>query len=324
MNWVDLAIVLAFLFYFFEGIRRGFIEQTLELIGFFITVFLAVLSYHWVGTVIVNNTGIQQPAADPIAFLVIWFVYQVIYSLLLRLVYPHIPAKLRLALPNRLAGLIPAFLKGVVIIAVILTVVVSLPVPAQLKTAISDSTLGSRFVNNSATIDQYLNRIFGGDLKQSLTFLTVPAQTEQIIQPDQTVDLKFATDQVTVDTASEAKMFSLVNEERAKAGVPLLALDQKLTDVGRAHSKDMFARGYFGHNTPEGLSPFDRMQAAGIRFEVAGENIAYAPSVDLAHNGLMRSPGHRANILSTDYHRVGIGIIDGGIYGKMFSQEFTN
>jgi uncharacterized protein YkwD len=52
--------------------------------------------------------------------------------------------------------------------------------------------------------------------------------------------------------------------------------------------------------------------------------LAYAASVDLAHNGLMRSPGHRANILSADFGQVGIGVIDGGIYGKMFTQEFTN
>lgn len=321
---MDLAIIGAFLFYFFEGIRRGFIEQTLELIGFFITVFLALLGYHWLGAAIVDKTGIQKPGADPIAFLILWFIYQVIYSIILRFAYPFIPAKFRLALPNRLAGLVPAFLKGLVIVSVILTVVISVPVPAKLKAEINDSLIGSRFVNNSSTVEQYLNTIVGGNFKDSLTFLTVPPQTEQIIEPNQTVDLKFSTDQTTVDTDSELKMLELVNQERVKVGLNPLVLDAKLTKVGRAHSQDMFNRGYFAHQDPDGRSPFDRMAAAGIKFEVAGENIAYAPSVELAHNGLMRSPGHRANILSTDYHRVGFGVIDGGVYGKMFSQEFTD
>src|SRR3990167_7880558 len=159
MNWVDLAIIGVFLYYFFEGIRRGFIEQTLELVGFFITIFLALLGYRYFGALVMEKTGIQKPAADPIAFLILWFVYQVIYSLILRFTYPNIPARIRQALPNRLAGLVPAFLRGVVILSVILTVVLALPVPAKLKSEISGSFLGGRFVNNSASVEQFINTV---------------------------------------------------------------------------------------------------------------------------------------------------------------------
>ncbi|MDO8650207.1 MAG: CvpA family protein [Candidatus Berkelbacteria bacterium] len=313
-----------FLYYFFEGIRRGFIEQTLELVGFFITVFLALLGYHYFGELVMEKTGIQKPAADPIAFIILWFVYQVLYSLILRYSYPNIPAKIRNTLPNRLAGLIPAFLKGVVILSIILTVVLSLPVPPKLKSEISGSFLGSGFVNNSATVENFINKVVGGDLKESLTFITVPAQNEQIIEPSEKVDLKFTTDETTVDIISEDKMFQWVNEERAKAGVKPLVIDEKIVIVARAHSKDMFNRGFFAHENPDGQSPFDRMDKGGVTFQVAGENIAYAPTVELAHNGLMRSPGHRKNILNPEFGHVGYGIIDAGIYGKMFSQEFTD
>lgn len=324
MNWVDLLIIGAFVFYFTEGIRRGFIEQTFELIGFFVTIFLAAWSYKPLGVLVADKTGVQTAAADPIAFFIAWFIYQLIYSLILRYSYPHIPAKLRLALPNRLAGLLPAFLKGLVILSVILTIVVTLPVPARLKSEISNSFLGSRIVNNSAAVDASLNKIFGRDLKDTLTFITVPAQTEEIIAPNEKVDLKFTTSNVTVDVTSEQKMFQLVNAERIKVGLKPLIFDEKIAVVARAHSQDMFENGYFAHENPLGQSPFDRMGSAGIKFTAAGENLAYAPSVDLAHNGLMRSPGHRANILSIDYGRVGIGVIDGGIYGKMFTQDFAD
>ena len=103
-----------------------------------------------------------------------------------------------------------------------------------------------------------------------------------------------------------------------------LKADPALTAVARQHSKDMFARGYFSHITPGGKDPFDRMREAGITFIAAGENLALAQTLTIAHNGLMNSPGHRANILSPQYGRVGIGIMDGGIYGLMISQEFRN
>jgi uncharacterized protein YkwD len=66
------------------------------------------------------------------------------------------------------------------------------------------------------------------------------------------------------------------------------------------------------------------MHDARINYSAAGENLALAPTTEFAHDGLMNSPGHRANILNGQFRRVGIGVMDGGIYGKMFVQEFTN
>ena len=90
------------------------------------------------------------------------------------------------------------------------------------------------------------------------------------------------------------------------------------------NAKDMMERGYFSHFSPEGNDVASRLNEAGVDYLVVGENLAYAPSVNLAHQGLMNSPGHRANILSADFGKVGIGVIDGGIYSKMFTQVFTD
>jgi uncharacterized protein YkwD len=66
------------------------------------------------------------------------------------------------------------------------------------------------------------------------------------------------------------------------------------------------------------------MRDADIHFLTAGENLALAKTLNIAHTGLMNSSGHRANILNKSFGRVGIGIIDGGLYGLMISQEFRN
>ena len=86
----------------------------------------------------------------------------------------------------------------------------------------------------------------------------------------------------------------------------------------------MFARGYFSHYTPEDKDPFERMREANVKFRAAGENLALAPTLQIAHTGLMNSPGHRENILRPAFGRVGIGILDGGRRGLMVSQEFRN
>jgi len=112
--------------------------------------------------------------------------------------------------------------------------------------------------------------------------------------------------------------------ERTLHGLPELVMDERLREIARRHSVDMFQRGYFSHINPEGKTPFDRIQAGGVSFIIAGENIAIAPTVSIAHQGLMDSQGHRENILRSQFRLVGIGAAQGGRYGTMFTQNFTN
>ncbi|NMB40439.1 MAG: sporulation protein [Firmicutes bacterium] len=126
----------------------------------------------------------------------------------------------------------------------------------------------------------------------------------------------------SVLTVEEKEMLDLINEERAKMGLNELKIHEKLVELARLKSKDMIEKGYFAHQSPTYGSPFEMMQKAGITFGYAGENLAGAPVVSRAHTSLMNSPGHRANILSSNFTHLGIGIIDGGPYGKMFTQLF--
>lgn len=117
-------------------------------------------------------------------------------------------------------------------------------------------------------------------------------------------------------------MVDLVNAERAKNGVAPLTVNYKLTGVARIKAQDMIDNNYFAHNSPTYGSPTDMMKKFGITYRTAGENLAGAPDVDTAHKNLMNSSGHRANILNGNFKEVGIGVVEGGPYGKMFVQMF--
>ncbi len=124
-------------------------------------------------------------------------------------------------------------------------------------------------------------------------------------------------------TAMEQGMVDLVNQERAKLGLKPLAVDMRLVELARKKSQDMIDKGYFSHTSPTYGSPFDMMNKAGITYHIAGENLAGAPTLEMAHKGLMESDGHRRNILNTQYDHIGIGVVKGGPYGYMFTQMFT-
>ncbi|MDR6883152.1 MULTISPECIES: peptidoglycan-binding protein [Bacillales] len=143
-----------------------------------------------------------------------------------------------------------------------------------------------------------------------------PSEPEQTPQPAPEVP---PTSGLTVE---EQQMLDLVNKERAAVGLAPLAADAALTKTARLKSQDMVDNKYFSHDSPTYGSPFDMMEKFGITYNAAGENIACNQSVQAAHEALMNSPGHKANILSKDYTHIGIGIVNGGPCGKMFTQQF--
>ncbi|MDI6892141.1 MAG: CAP domain-containing protein [Actinomycetota bacterium] len=128
-----------------------------------------------------------------------------------------------------------------------------------------------------------------------------------------------------VDLSSdEAKMLVLLNRERTSRGLPALEVDPRLTEVARDHSREMIALDYFSHTSPVHGVLSERLEKAGLRkWETAGENLAGAPDCEEARSALLQSPEHRANILDPSYTHVGIGVVDGGPYGKMFTQDFA-
>jgi len=125
-------------------------------------------------------------------------------------------------------------------------------------------------------------------------------------------------------TSEERRMMGLVNAVRAKNGFSPLSANTRLAKVARLKASDMIKNNYFNHNSPTYGSPFDMMKQFGISYSYAGENLAGANTVEIAHNNLMNSSGHRANILNAGYKQIGIGVVNGGPYGKMFVQLFTD
>ena len=120
----------------------------------------------------------------------------------------------------------------------------------------------------------------------------------------------------------EQQMVNLVNQERQQAGLRPLTVDNRLVNLARLKSQDMIDKNYFGHQSATYGSAFAMMKNAGISYRWAGENLAGSKTVDKAHVALMNSSDHRANILKPEFTHIGIGVVQGGPYGMMFTQMF--
>ncbi|MBD3920210.1 SCP-like extracellular [Paenibacillus sp. PR3] len=115
------------------------------------------------------------------------------------------------------------------------------------------------------------------------------------------------------------QVVTLVNQERAKAGLSALTTDSLLNTVAYDKAKDMAVNNYFSHTSPTYGSPFDMMTAYGVKYSYAGENIAAGQKTPQeVMNAWMNSAGHKANILSPNFKKIGVGY-----YNGEWVQEFT-
>lgn len=322
-NFIDFAIIVVILVYSLEGYALGFVKSFADFLTFVFSFAFGLTFYSIFGDLIIKTFNMPKGFGNAFGFFLGAFIFEILLTILLRfLILPLIfksISKLKYSRElEKYAGIIPGVFSALVLLSFILTLVVTLPIAPYLKNAVAVSKFGEPLVGSIQGFDKKLSKVFGGAAQDALTFLTIEPKSDELLK------LNFNASSVKVDEVSEGEMLSLINQERNQKGLDGLVGNNALQIVARSHCEDMLRRGYFSHYTPEGFSPFDRMTNADIEFNFAGENLAIAPSTKLAMQGLMNSPGHRANILSLNFGEVGIGVMDAGIYGKAFCQEFKD
>lgn len=125
----------------------------------------------------------------------------------------------------------------------------------------------------------------------------------------------------------EWRMLFLLNADRRIHHLKALTMQSDLRVVARNHSFHMAEEDFFSHTDKANRSPGDRIKGAGITDVVFGENLAkmrgFEHVTEQAEDALMKSPGHRANILNGDFNCVGVGVIQAKDQTYYFTQNFA-
>jgi uncharacterized protein YkwD len=319
LNYVDLILVSILLLALYQGYRRGFILGLLDLFAIAVSLFAAFYFYLYIATFIDDNLfKIEERLLFPLSFFISLIIIRLIIGTAILGLYKMISNKIHQSTLNRAMGLLPGLVKGLFLTALFSIIFLFVPFWPELPKKARESYFANNLSQEVETIDHKIAPDISEQVNQSISKLTIEPES------DKTIDLTFKVAHPVPNEQMENHMLVLVNEERKKAGLKPLEKDIAMRIVARLHSKDMFQKGYFSHINLDNKSPFDRMRAHGIIYRAAGENLALSQTVEIAHLGLMNSPGHRANILNPKFNRVGIGIMDGGIYGIMITQNFRN
>lgn len=318
MNWVDAVIFIVILASAYHGYLRGAIKQSLDLAVAVISVTMAFIFCQPLGNFLVTISDVTVGFASIMGFMLVWLLVEFAYAVLYVLFVGLIPREVRYSKKNKYWGVLPGILWGILTVCISLSFFSVAYADSMLGRQIWDSPTGKFILSKESSLSNLIEDKLGSAVIETNDFLTLKDQNTKRIT------LGYTVTDGTIDNVSAAELLVLLNVEREKNNLKPLILDPSLTNIGLAYCQEMFAEGYFSHYSTAGESPFDRMNAAGIVYISAGENLALATNAQAAFDGLMNSPTHRANMLSAEYHRIGIAVIDGGVHGKMFAQEFTN
>ncbi len=317
---IDAAILVLIAVAIWAGYRSGFIATTYGLATWIVS-FAAAVVFQVQAAQLIEKLGVLPATARPIGFIVVLVLVEALFSLAgffaLTPVVRAVHRARSIEVADRVLGIFPATARALFVLGIVLAALVVSPVNSDLKAAVESSRIARGLIDQISALQPTLARLSGQTGETVPLFVTKLGedQREALDLPD---DL-----QLSPDPVAERQMFDLVNEERTAIGLRALVWDDRLLPVGRQHSEEMFKLKYFGHQSPVIGSPFDRLKAAGITYTRAGENLAYAQSVSVAHRGLMQSQGHRENILRPEFTRMAIGVISAGPYGRMFTQMFV-
>ena len=320
---IDLLVIGTLTFALFRGWKHGSIRESFSLLGLFVGIVAAVILVGPLARVLTSLSPLEVNVARLVSLGIIVGACA-LTGVLLGIKTAHgirIPGPQRL---DKAGGAMLAGIRSVLVVTLLLYALVAITAEAgpRIAPAVDRSISGRVLADPQAPFvvfyDSILNR--STDLQALTLWVRQRYQFRERVPSDR-LDFDGTDAELALRRSAERAMFKALNRERAGLGLPALVWCEPCAAVARMHSKDMYRNGYFSHVDPDGNDPFERMRAARIPYDSAGENLAIAPSVREAHEGLMDSRDHRENILRAEFDEVGIGIFDGP-YGLMCTQVF--
>jgi uncharacterized protein YkwD len=315
---VDVAVLALVGVAVWSGFRSGFVVTMYSLASWILAAAAAIALTGPASGIVEAVTGLPPPLAASVGFVAVIIAAELLLAFAGSLAIGPIVRGVRsgpLNTLDRVLGTIPSAARSLFVVAVAVVAIETLPLGSEIKAAVETSQTGRIVAAQTAAFQPQLEAL-SGQLGGTPLLVTK-------IGEDETTKLELPDDlELLPDPVAERQLVDLVNEERAQRGLVILTLDDRLVAIARDHSREMFVLKYFGHDSPVAGSPFDRLAAGAVSYTRAGENLAYAQSVAVAHRGLMDSPGHRENILRPEFTKIGIGVISAGAYGRMVTQLF--
>lgn len=305
-----------------RGWLRGFVRELFDLAGLVIGVVVAFRLSGPVGGWIADRFDATPEWAQLGSGIALFFLVGTGMALVAHQIsrVARLPG---LNLANRLGGITLAVGWGLALVLIVASLLRALPLPPAVDDALEGSEVVEAVAGPGSPAEEWFTEVAGDDMIDAILALErLVGDRRVVLEEEERVEIPAAeASELSVDRAAAEQIAGLVNDARLAEGLAPLAWSEGLAAVAEAHATEMYRQGYVSHVSPTTGTVGDRVEAAGIRLRIVGENLALAPTPRAVHRGLMDSPGHRANILREEYNRVGVGAVRGPL-GLMVVEVF--
>jgi uncharacterized membrane protein required for colicin V production len=221
MNLVDLLIIVCLVFFVVEGMGRTFLGELLDLFSFLIAFLLSLRFYNYIGGFLESSFQIPHSVANVLGFLIFWFVTESIFFILIHFILSRSILLIKVFNKINRFAFAPAFFRGVIFVAIVLTLLASFPIQPKIKVMVNQSKIGSVILDNTHQLEGPIKNIFGGLSEDTMAFMTVKPKS------DESVNLGFQTSDFAPNDSLETQMIALVNKERVQRGLSTLTYDSR-------------------------------------------------------------------------------------------------
>lgn len=320
---VDLLIYLWLFGIASEGLKKGAYRSAMEFLALSGSLFIGLTYYNIISGGISKIFNLPNGISNLAGFTIIMLTFIFLFFILTEFIAERLHEKIKNVKNTKWfkwTGASIEATKGLIIASLVLAVLAFFPINIYTKKLVLNSPTGSYLASKVSFIELSLKEVFARPIEEGIFFKAVSAARSSAPpkpgKPPPRYLMRLPSE--------EMALFEIINLERKKADIELLVFDEKISNIAADHSLDMFKKNYFSHTSPDHLDVGNRLTDNGIIFKYAGENIAIAGNIKTAHHGLMKSEGHRLNILDPNFKKVGIGIIDAGPFQQMITQNFTD
>ncbi len=295
-----------------RGWLRGFVREVLDLVSLVLGVWVAFALSGPLGNFLSDRFDVNPEVARIGSGILLFVLFGVAMSIAAHFLSTvmRLPG---LNLVNRIGGALVAISWGVVLVLVAVNIVGALPGADDWEATLDESAVVGTIAGDNAIPQRLFSGVAKSGALAALSNLqstfgqsrVVPQGNEVLnIPPAKGDELRQVRDEVDL-------ILDRINERRTSDVVGALLSTMTMTSVAEDRGVKMYKKGRISRDTPEGGSVLDDLEEAGVRLEVAGEALALAATGRAAIDALFEDSEASALLLSADFDRVGVALVDG-------------
>lgn len=305
---IDFVLGLALAAMLVRGWMRGFVRESLDLVGLVLGIWIAFRLSGPFGVFLSDSFGISPEIGRIVGGILLFVLFGVLLS-----IGAHFLSKMMnlpgLSMVNRVGGAAVAMGWGVLVVLIVVSLLVVLPVPESWREEIEDSRVVSLIAGEDALPRRFFEGVAGDNVMAAVSSIRDLFGTARAVPVgDEILEIPPAPgDEVRQDRAGAEQVLSRLNEDRVGVGVGAVSEVDAITQLAENHAMGLYQAGRV-HRLPECIAD---LALRGYHVVRCDNGVALAATALGGLDGILDTDEGRTIVENPDFDRGGVAVVDG-------------